>query len=100
MHEYLVAMKRALKDKEVNNLVCISRTYKSDLVRIIEKMPNTAYLSEWRYGMGVIKYVYRIHNNKIGSKLKEAFDAGAKGGHPTLTGIYSKNDLENLINNF
>lgn len=97
--EYLAVLKKALKDPKVQGLSCISPNNKPKLLEILRELPSTSYLSEWKYGMGQIKYVYHVHNGK-GVKLKEAFDNGARGGHPKLTGVYSKKDLQAIIQKY
>lgn len=46
-------------------------------------------ISEWKYGMGEVKYVYHIHTKETATKLKEAYRRGIRGGHPKLTAIYN-----------
>jgi hypothetical protein len=56
-----------------------------------------ACISEWRYGLGEVKYVYHIHKGDFAIKLQEAFNEGKKGGNPKLTYIYLRKDLEDLV---
>jgi hypothetical protein len=100
MNKYLPILNKALKDSKVEGLVCISPDYKKRLSEIIKDMPSEAYLTEWRYGVGEIYYVYYMHTNGIGPKLKEAFEKDFRGGHPKLTAVYQKKELEHIIQKF
>lgn len=96
MVNYLNVLKKALADPKLDNLECISDGVDSKLVEILEGLPLDSYISEWKYGFGEIKYEYHIHKGEVAEQLKEAFRNGARGGHPGLTAVYLKKELEAL----
>ncbi len=60
--------------------------------------PNEcACISEWRHGLGEIKYIYHIHKGDFAIKLQEAYNNGYKGGNPKLIDIYTRKDLEDIV---
>ncbi len=89
MVNYLNTLRRALEDPKLEGLSSLSN-------RMFGLVPQNCYVSEWRVGMGEIRYEYRVHRSEIGEELKRAFLEGNSGGHPKLTGVYSKEDLRRL----
>ncbi len=95
--EPIILFKQALKDPQIEGLECICPSLVGELSRLVKELPDSAWVSEWRYGMSVITYRYYLHLNEVGSQLKKAHDEGKRAGHPFFTGIYSKQDLEKLL---
>lgn len=96
----MIVLKKALDDPQLEGLACICPSESSVLARIVKTLPTTAYVSEWRYGIGEIKYVYRVHTNGIIPELKGIFEKGIKGGHPQLTALYSREELVRIIQQY
>ncbi len=98
MNKYVATLRRALEDPRIEDLDSINPNNTSRLIKIVNKLPEAGCISEWRYGLGEIKYEYRIHNNGISNPLKEAFEKGVRGGGPRrLTGVYFKRDIQKII---
>lgn len=100
MNVAINVLKKALDDPRLDGLTCISPSESSVLARIVTTLPTDAYISEWRYGIGEIKYVYHVHTNGIIPQLKDLFEKGIRGGHPKLTALYSKEELEDIIKQY
>lgn len=96
MTNYIQILKKALNDPQVR-IDCISYSYDPKLIEYVRKMSSNLYISEWRYGIGEIRYEYHIHSKELAKKLIGALKKGAHGGHPRLTAIYSKDKLEEII---
>lgn len=97
MDNNLAVLRRALEDPKLEDLPCICPSHIPQLISVLKELPPDACVSEWRYGMGDIRYEYRVHGNGAALQLREAFSNGARGGHPTLTAVYSREELERLI---
>lgn len=93
----MTVLRKALDDPKLEGLACISPSESSVLAKIVTTLPTDAYISEWRYGIGEIRYVYHVHTNGIIPELRKLFEKGIGGGHPKLTALYSKEELINLI---
>jgi hypothetical protein len=89
-------LRKALNDPKLEDLPCICPAHNSELIRILRKLPSDAFVSEWRHGQGIVRYEYHVHMNGVGASLRDAFDKGAKGGYPTLTAVYSREELEKI----
>lgn len=90
-------LRQALKAPLLEGIVCISSKYSREIVQFLETLPENGCVSEWRYGIGKIEYKFRVHINGLGVELKQAFLEGIRGGHPKLTAVYTKQELQNLI---
>jgi hypothetical protein len=98
MNKHLKTLKKALEDPKIEGLDSISSDDTSRLTEIVDELPSDGCISEWRYGVGIIKYEYHIHKNGIFNPLKEAFEKGVRGGGPRrLTAVYCKEDLQKII---
>lgn len=97
MDNNLGILRQALEDPKLEDLPCICPSHSPQLTRVLKELPPDAYVSEWRYGMGDIRYEYHVHRNGAALQLREAFSNGARGGHPRLTAVYSREELEKLI---
>jgi hypothetical protein len=97
MNNYLSILKAALKDPVLENIDCLFCGESSGLIGVIDSLPSDACISEWRYGLGEVKYEYHVHTYDISSKLREAFEMGFRAGHPKLTAIYSKDKFKSII---
>lgn len=93
--DYIGLFKQALKDQRLD-IECIT-TGAAELAGVVESLPNGSFVSEWRYGLGLIIYEYRLHERNIGLQLVELLRRGIRGGHPHLTAVYSKGELERII---
>src|SRR3989338_7618615 len=100
MNNYILRLRKGLQDQKIENLTCITSSNLLRLRGLISDIPDGAYISEWRYGMGDIKYEYHIHVGNGAKELKEAYESGAIGGHPKLTGLYSKEELRDITSKF
>jgi len=97
MNNYLSILRKALKDLKLDGLTCISSSESPRLSEIVKNLSPDACISEWRYGMGNIRYEYHVHQDGIAEQLREAFKNGVSGGHPKLTAIYSREELKKII---
>ena len=98
MNKDLLILKKALEDPKIEDLDSISSDASSRLAEIVNELPNGGCISEWRYGLGQIKYEYRLHKNGISDQLKEAFKKGVRGGGPRrLTAVYCKQEIRKII---
>ena len=57
---------------------------------------------KWNPNMGPYIFmekngIHIIDLNKTAAKLKEAYESGARGGHPKLTAIYTRKELEDVL---
>jgi len=100
MNKYLPTLRSALKDPVISNLDCICPSNKQVLEDIVSHLPDNAIISEWKYTIGNVKYLYHIHTNGINKKLNEAYINNVRGGNPKLTKIYSKKELKKIIELF
>ncbi|MBI4155110.1 hypothetical protein HY498_03425 [Candidatus Woesearchaeota archaeon] len=96
MNDYRALFKKALKDPQIKGLECICPSGRVALQKVLKTLPDNVWVSEWRYGMGIVSYRYYLHINGLGLKLKKAYDEGKRAGHPFFTGIFSKQDLESI----
>lgn len=90
MSNHLHILKRALEDPKLKGLTCICSSQYSILDKHLDRVPEGGSVSEWRYGNGSVFYEYRVHKKELSRELKQAFDEGARGGHPKLTAVYSR----------
>lgn len=97
---YREILKRSLEDPIIKGIDCISPNSVSQLRRVIQESDPGALISEWRYGPGQVKYIYRKHENGINPILQEAFQKGVRGGNPKLTGLYSIPQLQTLVRSY
>ncbi len=65
------------------------------IVRILED-PSIKYISEWKHTVGKLKYTYHKHGEE-GQELKELLKKGIAGGNPWLTNVFSREDLETIL---
>lgn len=89
-------LRTALEAPKLEDLPCICPAYHSELLKVIAELPSDAYISEWRCGQGQVSYEYRVHRDGVGPLLREAFDGGVRGGYPTLTAVYSREELKKI----
>ena len=97
MTDSIGMLKQALQDPKIEDLSCICPVNYPLLKNILRGLTHDCYISEWQYGMGMIHYEYHIHRGEKGARLQEERQKGIKGGHPTLTVVYSKKELETII---
>ena len=100
MNKYLPVLKSALKEPIISNLDCICPSNKQVLENIINNLPDNPIISEWKYTIGNVNYFYHIHTNGINKKLTEAYNNSVRGGNPTLIHLYSKKELQKIIEVF
>jgi len=88
--------KRARKDEHIKG---VDSLFDCEMIPVVKMLPPKSYISEWRYGMGEIRYEYYIHSNSFANKLKKVLNKGING-YPfyKLTNIYSKKDLKEILN--
>lgn len=88
--------KNALKDPKVEiDVIAPSRA--QNIARLLHDLGSDCYVSEWRHTLGEVRYEYHRHNKDVGLVLKQLYDQGIRGGNPTLTRVYSRADLEQVI---
>src|SRR3989344_6295700 len=90
-------LKRAHRDPKID-LYCVTPELYKEIARILPKIPEDAIVSEWRYDIIKVHYEYHIHTDGIKEELLKLFKEGKRGWHPTLTAIYSREDLEKIVN--
>ncbi len=88
-------LKKALSDPRLEIKVLTPSIYES-IRLIVTELHEDGCISEWVHKLGEIKYEYHVHND--GTELRTAFESGARGGMPWLVHVYSKSELELLIN--
>ncbi len=100
MGNYLDIFKKALEAPKIEGLDLITHATAPNLVKLLENAPSHVCISEWRHGFGIVSYEYHIHTDESALQLRKAYEAGAKGGLPKLTALYSKKDLESLTQQY
>ncbi|MCK4670557.1 MAG: hypothetical protein KAT43_05120 [Nanoarchaeota archaeon] len=89
---------RALKDPILEGIDCICPSNYPKLAITLVNLSSDTFISEWRYGIGEIKYECHVHRNGIGEQIKRAFENGVRGGGSRkLTSVRSKEELDVLI---
>ena len=69
-----------------------------NLAELIRDLPAGNYISEWKHIKGgEAHYAYHSHRQDRGHQLKQAFNAGKKGGNPELTDVYARAELDGII---
>lgn len=67
------------------------------LEALLLKMPQEVVISEWKHTMGEAAYEYHVHTGNHASKLVALYKKGVRGGNPKLVALYTKSQLEKLI---
>jgi hypothetical protein len=93
-------LKKGLQDPTLEGLTCIGPSEASQLVKVFNALPQDGCVSEWKYGVGEVTYRYHIHGGDTAAGLRRAFEEGIRGGHPTLTAVYTKKELQELISQY
>ncbi len=93
-------LRKALEAPLCRGISCITPRKKEELSTVLDSMDDNSYLSEWRVGLGILRYEFRFHDEELGNSLKGLYGRGVRGGHPKLTGVYSKQDLISLLDEY
>lgn len=67
-NNYINVLRKAIKDPKIPKLDCICSSNKSRLIKLVQEVPKHAHISEWRYGLGKIRYNYHLHTIKKSSR--------------------------------
>jgi len=98
MKDYISLLRQALSDPKLEDLACITSDSIRSLQSIAEQLPVGEGISEWRIGLGIIKYEYHLHKQGMAVQLKKALNKRISGGGPhKLTGVYFKKNLQEII---
>ncbi len=87
--------KKALIDPRLE-IELIAPAHYAELAKLLEKLPPTADISEWSHMHGA-GYEYHYHINGVGSQLRKLIGDEKRGGNPKLVKIYSRRELETII---
>ena len=88
--------KEALKDPSFKIDAVLPSQY-GNIEKMLGKIAEDEYISEWKHTAGEISYEYHIHQQETGHILQNLLEQGMRGGNPRLTKVYSKKDLIDLV---
>lgn len=88
--------KTALADLRLDIEVLIPDNYPK-VAATLRSLPEDIVISEWRHVLGGIKYEYHVHTGQTAAELKRIYDEGQRGGNPKLVNVYTKAELENIV---
>lgn len=89
--------KRALKDPILEGIDYINQLNLIRIVDTIKKLPEGAYISEWKHSLRKAQYEHHIHTDGIKDRLIKLYSDNVRGGNPKLLNLYSKKELEDII---
>ncbi len=92
----LDTLRAALKDPHIR-IDVISAPHAEEIARLVGELSPDEYVSEWRHNLWAVRYEYHRHESSVALALKQLYDSGVYGGNPKLIRIYSRSDLERII---